>query len=101
MASKEATQSAVADYFGAVSRMDANAVAEAFAADGVSHDPAGTPPHEGREAIREFMQRRLGATERVAFTADQIFVAGGSAAVKWTAEPNAKIGSQQQSKAST
>ena len=43
MASKEAIQSAVAEYFGAVSRMDANAVAEAFAPDGVSRDPVGTP----------------------------------------------------------
>ena len=52
---------------------------------------AGTPPHEGRDAIREFMQRRLGATERVAFTADQIFVAGDSATVKWTADTRRRV----------
>jgi steroid Delta-isomerase len=85
-------QSAVADYFGAVSRMDVNAVGDAFAPDGVSHDPVGTPPHEGRDAIREFMQRRLGATERLAFTVEQIFVAGDSAAVKWTAQLTSKNG---------
>src|SRR5205823_1351482 len=56
MASREAIQSAVAAYFGAVRAMDANGFADTFAPDGVTHDPVGTPPQHGRDAIRQFLQ---------------------------------------------
>jgi steroid delta-isomerase len=92
MASNEAIQQAVTAYFGAIGRLGANAVAEAFAPNGVSNDPAGTPPHAGRDAVRQFMLGRLGAAEQLAFTADHIFVAGDTAAVKWTARLTAKNG---------
>ena len=92
VASKEAIQSAVAAYFGATRAMDANAVAEAFAPDGVSNDPVGTPPHKGRDAIRQFMQGVIAESERVESTADDVFIAGDSAAVKWTVQLTAKRG---------
>ena len=92
MVSKEAIQSAVAAYFGATRAMDAKAVAEAFAPDGVSNDPVGTPPHEGRDAIRQFMQGVIAESERVESTADDVFIAGDSAAVKWTVQLTAKHG---------
>ncbi len=90
--SKEAIQSTVVAYCAALGAMDADAVAEAFASDGVSHDPVGTAPHAGRDAIRQFMQSRLTAAERVSFTPNQIFVAGDSAAFKWTAQLTTKQG---------
>jgi len=80
MASNEAIQSAVAAYCAAAGAMDANAVADAFAPDGISNDPVGTPPHEGRDAIRHFMNGILTETERITITPDQIFVRGDSAA---------------------
>jgi steroid Delta-isomerase len=92
MASKEAIQSAVAAYLAATGAMDANAVAEAFASDGVSNDPVGTAPHKGRNAIRQFMQGILSEAERVTSTPDQIFVAGDSAAFKWTVQLTTKRG---------
>jgi uncharacterized protein (TIGR02246 family) len=92
MASKEAIQSAVAAYCAATAAMDANAVADAFAPDGVSIDPVGAPPHEGREAIRQFMQGMLTDTERITVTPDQIFIAGDSAAFKWTVQLTTKRG---------
>jgi steroid Delta-isomerase len=92
MASKEAIRSAVAAYFAATSAMDASAVADAFARDGVSNDPVGTPPHEGRDAIRQFMEGILTETERVTTTPDQIFIAGDSAAFKWTVQLTTKHG---------
>ena len=92
MASKEAIQSSVAAYFAATASMDANAVAEVFAPNGVSNDPVGTPPHEGREAIRQFMESTLAETERVMATPDKVFVAGDSAAFSWTVQLTTKHG---------
>jgi steroid delta-isomerase len=92
VASQEAIQSAVAAYFGAVRAMDATAVADAFAPDGVSTDPVGTPPHAGRDAIRQFMHGVMAGSERVDSTADAVFIAGDSAAVKWTVHLTAKSG---------
>jgi steroid delta-isomerase len=92
MASKETIQAAVAAYVAATGSMDANAVADVFAPDGVSNDPVGTPPHEGRDAIRQFIEGTLAATEHVTATADQIFVAGDSAAFKWTVQLTTKHG---------
>jgi steroid Delta-isomerase len=92
MASKEAIQSAVAAYVAATGAMDANAVADAFAPDGVSNDPVGTPPHDGRTAIRQFMEGILTEAESVTTTPDQVFIAGDSAAFKWTVQLTTKHG---------
>jgi steroid delta-isomerase len=92
MASKEAIQCAVAAYVAATRAMDANAVADAFAPDGVSTDPVGTPPHEGRTAIRQFIEGTLTEAESVTTTPDQIFIAGDSAAFKWTVQLTTKHG---------
>ena len=92
MVSKEAIQSAVAAYFAATGSMDANAVAEAFAPDGVSTDPVGTPPHEGRDAIPRFIEGTLVETERVVVSPKQVFVAGDGAAFSWTVQLTTKHG---------
>lgn len=68
MASQELIRSAIATYFGAICAMDANAFAETFASDGVSNDLVGTPTHEGRAAIRQFVEEISAATDRVALT---------------------------------
>lgn len=92
MPSTEAIQLAVAAYIAATGAMDANAVAEAFARDGVSNDPVGMPPHTGRDGIRQFLQGILAETERVSITPDQLFIAGDSAAFKWTVHLTTKRG---------
>ena len=92
MASQERIRSAIATYFGAICAMDANAFAEAFARDGVSDDPVGTPTHEGRTAIRQFIEGILAATERVALTPEQVFAGGDGAALKWTGQLTARSG---------
>jgi steroid delta-isomerase len=92
MASSEMIKSAIDTYLGAIAAMDADAFANAFAPDGVSNDPVGTPPHEGREAIREFLQGILAACERLSLTPDHIFVAGDNAALKWTGQLTSKGG---------
>ena len=52
MASREMIESAIRTYLDAIAAMDANAFADAFASDGVSNDPVGTPAHVGHDAIR-------------------------------------------------
>ncbi len=90
--SHETVQSAIDAYLVATRAMDANAVAEAFATDGVSNDPVGSPPHEGRDAIRQFIQGATAAIERIESTADNVFIAGDGAAFKWSMHLTGKRG---------
>jgi steroid Delta-isomerase len=92
MGSRETIQSAVATYLAATGALDADAVAEAFAPDGVSNDPVGTPAHAGRDAIRQFMQWIFTKTETATVTSRKVFVAGDSAAFDWTVQLTTKQG---------
>lgn len=96
MPSSEAIRSIVAEYFAAIRAMDPGAWANTFAEDGVSHDPVGTPPHQGREALRQFLQGLGGLFAEVDITEDQTFVAGNGAAVKWSARCVGKNGRRLQ-----
>jgi uncharacterized protein (TIGR02246 family) len=92
MPPNEAIQSAVAAYVAAIGAMDANAVADAFAPDAVSNDPVGTPRYEGRTAIRQFMEGIFTDLQSATSTPDQTFIAGDSAAFKWTVQLTTKHG---------
>ncbi|WP_280232929.1 nuclear transport factor 2 family protein [Nocardia cyriacigeorgica] len=80
-----AMPTAVMQFFTASQSGDADAWADAFATDGVFHDPVGEPPIVGRPAIREFIASVLpnfnpflGLTPRDAYTV------ANSVAVSWT-----------------
>jgi steroid delta-isomerase len=75
---------AVRGYFLAIRAMDADAFANAFAENGTTHDPHGSTAITGRAGLREFFQSICQNFKSVALTEDLIFVAGDSAAVKWT-----------------
>ena len=75
---------AVRGYFLAIRAMDADAFANAFAEDGTTYDPVGTPGITGRDALREFLQSICKNFKTVGLTEDAVFVAGNGAAVKWT-----------------
>jgi len=75
---------AVRTYFLAIRAMDADAFANAFAEDGVTFDPVGSPAITGRNAVREFFQSICDNFKSIALDEDFIFVAGNGAAVKWT-----------------
>lgn len=92
--SPETIQKVVADYFAALRAMDADAWVATFAENGMTHDPVGTPPHQGHAAIRQFFLGIAGAFERVGLTEDQVFIAGNEAAVKWTGRGVGKNGRQ-------
>jgi len=75
---------AVRGYFLAIRAVDAEAVANAFAEDGTTHDPHGSTAITGRVALREFFNSIFKNFKSVALTEDLIFIAGDGAAVKWT-----------------
>jgi acyl-CoA synthetase (AMP-forming)/AMP-acid ligase II/ketosteroid isomerase-like protein len=75
---------AIKGYFAALRAMDQKAWVDTFAADAVSHDPVGAPPLEGHEKLAEFFQSVTTAFREVGLTEDEIYIAGNSAAVKWT-----------------
>jgi steroid Delta-isomerase len=96
VASNETIRKVVAEYFAAIRAMDPAAWANTFAEDGITHDPVGTPPHQGREALRQFLQGILGLFQEAGLTEDAVFVAGNGAAVKWTGRGVGKNGRQLQ-----
>lgn len=75
---------AVRTYFLAIRAMDADAFANAFAEDGMTFNPVGSPAITGRNALREFFQSICNNFKSIALDEDFIFVAGNGAAVKWT-----------------
>jgi steroid Delta-isomerase len=82
--STTACRQAVAEYFSALRAMDVDRWVNTFAADAESHDPVGTPPLVGHDALRQFLTEIFSVFETVGLTEDHIFVTGDTAAVKWT-----------------
>src|SRR5215475_15545000 len=83
---------AVRAYFLAIRAMDAEAFANTFAEDGTIFDPVGTPAITGRDAIREFLASICKNFKSVGLTEEAVFVAGNSAAVKWTGKGTSVTG---------
>ena len=87
-----ATASAVAEYFAALRAMDAERWVAVFAPDAISHDPLGTPPHHGHEALRRFILSILALWTEVGLTEDFVSISGHSAAIKWTGRGTGRNG---------
>jgi steroid Delta-isomerase len=90
--SPEAIAKTVKDYFAALRAMDQQAWVNTFAEDAVSNDPVGALPINGHQKLGEFFQTITGAFKEVGLTEDQVFIAGNSAAVKWTGRGTSKQG---------
>jgi steroid delta-isomerase len=79
-----ACQQTITEYFAAIRAMDVERWVATFAPDAVSHDPVGAPPHQGHAGLRQFLTGVLSLFESAGLTEDSVFIAGNSAAVKWT-----------------
>ena len=90
--SPEVISRAVKAYFAALRAMDQQAWVNTFAEDAVSHDPFGAPPINGHQKLGEFFQTITAAFKEVGLWEDCVFVAGNSAAVKWTGKGTSKQG---------
>jgi uncharacterized protein (TIGR02246 family) len=62
---------------------DADWAAEAYAPDAVYYEPA-NPPHEGREAIRAYLNDLLKGHRNLVFAVERMGVDGDSAIAEWT-----------------
>lgn len=85
-------EQAVAEYFAAIRAGDPERWVSTFAPDGVSHDPVGTPPMQGHDALRQFLTQITSSFRSVSLTEDAVFANGNSAAVKWTGKAVAHSG---------
>lgn len=92
--SPEIISKVVRAYFAALRAMDQQAWVNTFAEDAVSYDPVGGPKMEGHQELAAFFQSITGAFKDVGLTEDQIFIAGNSAAVKWTGRGVSKQGNK-------
>lgn len=90
--SPEVVSKAIKAYFAALRAMDQRAWVNTFAEDAVSYDPVGAPPIEGHQKLGEFFQAITAAFKEAGLTEDQVFIAGNSAAVKWTGRGISKQG---------
>ncbi len=82
----------VGAYFDALNAHDPEAWAQTFAPDAVASDPVGTPPTQGREAIKNNLVGLLGMVSELTFQQESVFICANMAAVKWTARGVGKNG---------
>jgi steroid Delta-isomerase len=68
-------------YAATVGSRNPDAYAALFTLDAVQVDPYPTPPNEGRDAIRAFMQRSFEATETMKFEVDAFHPVADKAAI--------------------
>ncbi|MGK3966765.1 nuclear transport factor 2 family protein [Sorangium sp. So ce118] len=74
-------------YFNVVANEpDTGAFVELFSPDGVLEDPVGTPPIQGREAIRRFVDAGKSKIERVEMVVREIMTCGSESAVRWSGD---------------
>ncbi|MGW6463641.1 nuclear transport factor 2 family protein [Streptomyces rubiginosohelvolus] len=78
-----AMPSAVDRFYRASQESDATSWAEAFAEAGVFHDPWGTEPIVGREAIRLFIASVLAGFRSFGLTPLDAYTVGGRVAASW------------------
>jgi steroid delta-isomerase len=90
--SPEVVSKAVKAYFAAIRAMDQEAWVNTFTEDAITYDPVGAPPTEGHQKLGEFFQTITAAFKEVGLTEDEMFIAGNSAAVKWTGSGISKQG---------
>ena len=90
--SPEIISQAVRAYFAAIRAMDQHAWVNTFAEDAISYDPVGALPTQGHEKLGEFFQTIMAAFKEVGLTENDVFIAGNSAAVRWTGRGISKQG---------
>jgi steroid delta-isomerase len=90
--SPETISKAVRAYFAALRAMDQQAWVNTFAEDAVTYDPVGAQPTSGHQKLGEFFQTMTAAFKEVGLTEEEVFIAGNSAAVKWSGRGISKQG---------
>jgi len=79
--SSEQMRDAVDRYFAAWTSLDPSAYVACFAENAVVHDPYGSTPRQGADALRDFFGVIAHAVQEVRIQADSVYVASNRAAV--------------------
>ena len=88
--SQEIIEKLLKSYFDSMSAMDSDGWKEIFAQDALIYDPVGNPPKNVAEDIDKIFSLISGFFEKLELSQDNVFIAGNSAAVKWTMNVLAK-----------
>lgn len=81
---REAIEQVVGAYFSALREMDIECLLELFDENAVSWDPVGSPPMRVRDKSSNYFRALSTIFAKMALSEEEIFVAGGEAAVRWT-----------------
>jgi steroid delta-isomerase len=84
--------SAVSRFYAALRANDVDAWVSLFAADATARDPVGTPPHRGRDGLRDFLSGVLQQFETFGLTEEEVFCVPGGAAVRWAGSGRGRNG---------
>ena len=87
-------ESTIDRFWSAANAMDADAMGAVFAEDAIGYEPWGSPPMEGRAAIRAGFEAMMPMFDSIAFTVGDVHVAGDRVAMSWAAEAVAANGAQ-------
>lgn len=88
---KAVIEQVVRDYFAAIRNGDPEAWIALFDEEGINYEP-GNPPLRDHAARRQFFEGLGRAFERLDISADEVFVTGNDAGVKWTARGRGRNG---------
>ena len=90
--SDDQMRDAVDRYFAAWTSLDPSSSAACFAEDAIAHDPYGSPPYQGLQAVRDFFGGVANALQDVTVEAERIHIAGNRAAVVFRGKGSGKNG---------
>ena len=90
--SPEQMRDAVDRYFAAWTNLDPGAYAACFSDDATMHDPYGSTPLRGTQALRELSEEIADALREVRIQADSVHVAGNRSAVVFRGSGTGKNG---------
>ncbi|RMF76898.1 MAG: nuclear transport factor 2 family protein [Chloroflexi bacterium] len=71
-------------FFDSLNQGDINAWLATLASDVKTYEPVGTPANEGHDGVMQWLQNMSQPVESMTITVDEIFVAGRSAAIRWS-----------------
>jgi ketosteroid isomerase-like protein len=85
-------ESAVQEYFRALSTRNKNAWMALFDKSAVVHEPVGTTPAEGREGLEQVWQIFTGPFTSLVLASDEVFYSGSGAAARWSGRASSAEG---------
>ena len=92
--SVETIENLVKAYFANMEAMNPLGWQAIFAADATIQDPVGSPPSNPQEDAEKFFGLLSSLFDKLELSQDNLFIAGNSAAVKWTMQVTGKNGRQ-------